>query len=311
MASFHNDDSFKGKADKLLGLNDNSDDQVILVQMSGWLQKSELNKKSWKKLFFVVKDGFLLWYLSPKADGMFDTKPKGVLPLGGSVISLDFSNKDTVVVSNPDLSGSGFRLRASDPVDAMDWITALERGKKATWENALLGNALVEKMKTSGNKLEAEKEAAFQELQKKAQKLSEVQEQKNRVLRRDIEREETFKSKLDAEKQRINDLEDKRVTIMTKLGEEAHIRKQASRKRMSVERKLAKAEQALQKIEDLLLSNSSSSHRPSQSGDQMSPRERAKSESAVKANVTALRSFFEAKNEEQTMKARQTYERMI
>jgi len=296
--------NFMSKADKLLGLDDATGESKILVQKAGFLHRQQAGKlKGWKKLHFVVKDGFLLWYNSANDDkGIpFDTKPKGVLPLGGSIASLDPKDKRHLEIKHPDIAGANFRLRAADVGEATDWLVAIEGGKKATWENALLGNALVEKMKTTGTKLEEEKEAAFQALQEKAARLEKEREQAGRLMQRDAERQTAFRAKLEAEKNRTKELEGKRSSIVERLTKEEEESKNAARQRLSVERKLAEAELALEKLEEAMIVRSTNAPQ----------RSMTREDTEVHASVTALRAFFEARANEQAIRAKALYERLV
>ena len=60
-------------------------------QRAGFLWKLPMSKPSgekWQKRSFVAKDGYLLYYgaNAPSNPTNFDTKPKGVVPLGGSKV---------------------------------------------------------------------------------------------------------------------------------------------------------------------------------------------------------------------------------
>jgi hypothetical protein len=90
MASF-----FGGRSS---GKSDSSDDPSSLgshllleIQKSGFLRKKRFSRQGkpgpWKSRFFVLKDGFLLWYSDKPSkkllQGTFDPHPKGTLPMGG------------------------------------------------------------------------------------------------------------------------------------------------------------------------------------------------------------------------------------
>ncbi len=293
-----------GKADKLLGLDGSAETTAILVQKEGWVEKSATIKaKSFKRVWAVVKDGFFLWYQSPKSDDNklpFDTKPKGVIPLGGCLVNLDTKDKRVISMRHPDVPSAAFKLRSSQPGETLDWLAALEGAKKATWDNALLGSALIDNLQASGTKLEKEKEAAFQTLQNKAKKLQIEQEQKEKLLLKDFERQNAFQQKLDEEQGRVRELESAKQSVAETLSKEAKSRKSAARKRMSVERKLAKAEAALKQLENAMIVRNQGKL----------PKSLEREDDEVRASVGALKSFFEARVNEQTVLARSVYERL-
>jgi len=292
------------KADKLLGLDADDGESRILVQKEGALERQDLNSrmKSFKKMWGVVKDGFLLLYSSKDEKvGPFDTKPKCVVPLGGAVLSLELQDRRCISLKHPDVPGVNFRLRSSDAGEAMDWLVALEAAKKSTWENALLGNALIEKMKSQGSKLEKEKEEAFQSLKEKAEKLSREREQTEKVVQRDAEREELYKEKLENEKKRITQLESARSEVRGNLTKEEEAKRLVQEKRMEMEAKLTEAEDALQKLEEAMIIRTA---------DQPT-RQYEREDEEVRASVGALKSFFEARAKENAVRAKAMYERLV
>jgi len=176
------------KSDKFFGLD--KDDLSLKPQMAGWLSKKPekgtmgglANLAGWSKKWFIVKDSFLFWYDSETKDEQgFDTKPRGCLPLGGAAVSL-LKDKTTFELAHPAFdSGDVLTLRASDPFEASEWVTQIKSAMNATWENAILGYALIEKMKAKGTALEAEKEAAVQEAQLNAERLQREKEESARL----------------------------------------------------------------------------------------------------------------------------------
>ena len=66
----------------------------VTLQMSGYLMKKPFSSGGrsgpWQKRFFVLKDGFLFWYVDNKSKKKlgktFDMHPKGCLPLGGCIV---------------------------------------------------------------------------------------------------------------------------------------------------------------------------------------------------------------------------------
>jgi hypothetical protein len=76
--SFAEVGGFKSKADKILGLSDGPDSQIER-QKAGYLavRTGLVGVATWKKRYFVLKDGFILWYTAKSSSPVFDTKPKG------------------------------------------------------------------------------------------------------------------------------------------------------------------------------------------------------------------------------------------
>lgn len=146
------------KAGKLLGFeNAVAQETTISIQHSGYLfmKKEERKGKmgAWNKVFCVVKDGFFLWYSSDSQNG-FDRKPKGICPLNG--IWLNHLKEEVegklIELIHPDIAKANFLLRADSKIVAQDWFHCFENSKKATWENAQLGVAMLDQMKKGGEK---------------------------------------------------------------------------------------------------------------------------------------------------------------
>lgn len=120
-------------------------------QKSGYLHKLPMSSSSserWQKRLFVAKDGFLLYYAPSKpADfDSFDTKPRGVIPLGGcNVEKVERGPAGTTFgfcISHPDfVAGRVLVLAAETEEDQKAWLTAIDECSRVTMENALLGDA--------------------------------------------------------------------------------------------------------------------------------------------------------------------------
>jgi len=67
--------------------------------------------------------------------------------LGGAAVNL-LKDKVTFELAHPIFdSGELLTVRASDAFEASEWVTQIKAGMNATWENAILGYALIEQMK--------------------------------------------------------------------------------------------------------------------------------------------------------------------
>ncbi|GBG35011.1 Pleckstrin-likey domain-containing family D member 1 [Hondaea fermentalgiana] len=291
------------KADKLLGLDENGLEHHILVQKEGPLQRMDMSMRMpfYKRVHAVVKESFLLFYKSKnESAGPWDSKPTCVIPLNGATVSLDVRDRRLISVSNID-SNANFRVKAENPGEAMDWLVAFQQAKRATLENAMLGAALIEKMQAEGSQLEAEKEQAFQEMQERAARLDREQQQREEARLRDQQRADAFQAKLSAERSRVTVLEGTRTDLTGRVSKEEAERRKAVAKRMSVERKLAQAEQALEKLEAAMIVRNGAAPQASFQRE----------DSEVRASVSALRRFFEARAKEQAVRAKALYERMV
>ena len=169
----------------------------VTIQMSGYLMKKPFSSGGrsgpWQKRFFVLKDGFLFWYVDNKSKKKlgrtFDMHPKGCLPLGGCTVqAVKGRNKygeeeaRAFEVGHADFSDGSLLLAAEDEASCKRWMEFVEGSSRVTWENAQLGDALLEKERAKGTELEAEKAKALSELQLKAETLAQERKAKEDLL---------------------------------------------------------------------------------------------------------------------------------
>ena len=255
-SSFVEEITLNSKADKLFGLDqlDNS----LKPQKAGWLLKKPfglprtssgigiISRKRW----VAVKDSFLFWWDSEwKAEVGFDTKPRGVLPLGGAIITT-YPDNLTFEITHPVFTrGESLVLKASDRFEANEWISAIKAGMQATWENAILGFALIEKLKAKGSELEIEKDEAVQRAEYEAARLLAEREEAERLIQiklaqAQIHQEEvaSVEDRMDALQKQVSMKEDE----FSKERKEAEIERQ---RREALEHEVQEAQDALSEIE--------------------------------------------------------------
>ncbi|GBG28181.1 Pleckstrin-likey domain-containing family D member 1 [Hondaea fermentalgiana] len=233
------------KAQEMLGLGPNSKSRVLEVQRQGFLYKkpfSSNRRGQWQRRYFVLKDSFLLWYTS-KPSSAFDMYPAGCLPLGGCSVFPMGREKDggfVFEISHPDFDGNTLQLKSKDKAQVDDWIGVLEESSKATWQNAMLGDALIQKLKHAGTAAEKEREEALQEARRAAELMAEAREEKLRLMEAQFERHRKFEEDLQQERERAAALEDEVAE------HEAHL----LREQKEQERELQHAEELQQKLDD-------------------------------------------------------------
>lgn len=280
------------KADKLLGIKGKLDKETkIEVQHFGELHIKENEKRTlnnaYKKRWCVVKDGFFLWYNSNTQNG-FDRKPKGIFPLNGAWINHDTNADDGRVIEliHPDIARANFLLRADSKITARDWFLCFESSKKATWENAQLGVAMLDQIKKGGEKLKNQKSDAVKELEEKVARLEKENQEKLRIVEREMKQENKFKQKMLAEEQKLKERTDNLENIEKMIEAEEKVHQEAAQKRKSLEMKLSMANMALRRLETAFM-------------EEFKEPEQKKSAVAeeignqVAQSVAALRGFFE------------------
>lgn len=116
----------------------------------------------------------------------FDTKPKGVIPLGGCKVDLVERGpkgcKFGLRITHPDFyAGRMLILACETAEDQKAWLEVLTDCSRVTMENAKLGDAMIEKLRSLGTTAEKEKNDVIEKLQQQALALKMEQEEKLRL----------------------------------------------------------------------------------------------------------------------------------
>jgi hypothetical protein len=146
------------------------------------------SSEKWQKRFFVAKDGFLLYYVSGSpTQTFFDTKPKGIIPLGGCKVEKlqrgPQGGKFGLKISHHDFAaGKMLVLSAEKEDDQRGWEKALNDCSRVTMENALLGDGMIEQLRAAGSGDEAGAAVRLKALQDEALRIKFESEEKLRLL---------------------------------------------------------------------------------------------------------------------------------
>ncbi|TNN64145.1 Pleckstrin y domain-containing family D member 1 [Liparis tanakae] len=136
------------------------------VQLHGVLWKRPFGRPStkWARRFFIIKDSFLLYYAESErrnfeTNRFFNIHPKGVIPLGGCVVSTseDMGMPFAIAVNLEDFTGT-IVLAAESGEEQVQWMEMLQESGKVTWKNAQLGEAMIESLGAQGLQLAKEKQ---------------------------------------------------------------------------------------------------------------------------------------------------------
>ncbi|XP_070577385.1 pleckstrin homology domain-containing family D member 1-like isoform X2 [Ptychodera flava] len=131
------------------------------VQLWGVLGKKPFGHSAnkWSKRFFVVKEGFLLYYPENEKKDFekkvhFNIHPKGVIPLGGSIIEPveEALRSWSFKIDTEDVSGSVI-LAAETEYEREKWMEVLRRSGRVTWKNAQLGDTMIQTLESQGLQL--------------------------------------------------------------------------------------------------------------------------------------------------------------
>lgn len=146
---------------------------VTKVQLSGILLKKSFSPHSnkWNRRFFMVKEGFLLYYSENEKKsfdkrGYFNIHPKGVLPIGGCIIqaSSDVSQEYVIKISSDTFINGPVTLAAETQFDQERWIQGLQEAARITWENSRMGESIIRDLESQGLKLNKEKQSYVEKL---------------------------------------------------------------------------------------------------------------------------------------------------
>ncbi len=279
------------KTDKFFGLN--KMENSVRPQKSGWLSKKPYYSSGfgtmWWKKFFVVKDSFLFCYSDDAISktGEWDTKPALCIPLGNCTISLNPNDPSSFRVICSEIKELSLNLKSSDIADAHDWVNVLNLARRSTWENAILGSALLEKMHAKGTELETETERIMKNAQKEAERLRAEQDEQDRLVNQKMEQENQYASALAAAQSMANTLKSTKSQAEMKLVEHQNNIETEKQKRLETEQKLVKVQNALVELEKLFATKSKDKQ-----GQQY------KDNDTVISSVQKLRNYFEQKIQE-------------
>ncbi|KAF3700870.1 Pleckstrin -like proteiny domain-containing family D member 1 [Channa argus] len=198
-----------------------SDSEVLdfstKVQLHGVLWKRPFGRPSakWSRRFFIIKDSFLLYYAESEkrnfeSNRYFNIHPKGVIPLGGCVVSAneDMGMPFAVVINLEDFTGA-IVVAAESEEEQVQWIEMLQESGKVTWKNAQLGEAMIESLEAQGLQLAKEKQEYLDKLMEETEELSHQRAQReelerlNQVLEEEKMKYEEVVLELKAEQEQI------------------------------------------------------------------------------------------------------------
>ncbi|XP_070699074.1 pleckstrin homology domain-containing family D member 1 [Pempheris klunzingeri] len=161
------------------------------VQLHGVLWKRPFGRPSakWSRRFFIIKDSFLLYYAESEKRNFethryFNIHPKGVIPLGGCVVSANenMGMPFAIVVNLEDFSGT-IVVAAESEEEQVQWMEMLQESGKVTWKNAQLGEAMIESLEAQGLQLAKEKQEYLDKLMEETEELSHQRAQREELER--------------------------------------------------------------------------------------------------------------------------------
>lgn len=203
-------DSGYGESHSLGNGSPGQSDSPTIMQMNGILLKKPFGHQStkWSRRFFVLKEGFLLYYAESEKKA-FETKkyfnihPKGVIPLGYCTIEdvaipgMQFC----ININHPDFKAP-ICVATDDEESRKMWIRAMDKATKVTLENSELGETMIKSLQEQSLQLARERQEYVDKFINEAEELGaerelrEALEEFNQELEEENARIETLVSEL-------------------------------------------------------------------------------------------------------------------
>lgn len=205
--------------------NSSSYDWTQDIQLHGLLYKKPINHQSnkWTKRYFVIKDGFLLYYPDTEKKELEKRKclnvhPKGIIPLGECTIEAVRDNGQPYAfsVESSEITVTGKLLLAADNSFERDkWIDMLQKSKRITWKSSRLADEMIHQLEEQGLQMAKQRQEYFDQLQSEVMALSDEKEKSeelariNQELEKEKEKMENYQKELMEEFEQVKqELED-------------------------------------------------------------------------------------------------------
>jgi len=227
-------------------------DWATRIQIHGVLLKKSFGNTSnkWTKRFFLVKDGYLMYYdANEKKDydkrDFFNIHPKGALPLGECCFRefRDSQQPFCIQIDSPEIAGQ-LVLSAESQYERDQWLEVLECSRRVTWKSTQLGDEMIRNLEKQGLEMAIEKQDYIDRLQSEIQALSD-EKMKSEELERVNHELEIEKKKLESF---TKDMQDEYEKIKSEMTETADIMKQVEDDRVKLSRTLDEQSQQLESL---------------------------------------------------------------
>ncbi|CAG5122675.1 unnamed protein product [Candidula unifasciata] len=227
-------------------------DWATRIQINGVLSKKPLGHQSsrWTKRFFLVKDGFLMYYdVNEKKDyerrDYFNIHPKGVVPLGECHFKpcREPQQPFCILLESPEIDGK-LVLAAESEFERDRWLETLEQSRRVTWKNTQLGDEMIRRLQNEGLEAAIEKQSYIDRLQLEVLALSE-----EKIKSEELER---LNQELEEEKQKLasftKEIQEEYDRIKEELNETVNLVKQVEEDRIVLSQSLQQQRQHLENL---------------------------------------------------------------
>ncbi|XP_071080979.1 pleckstrin homology domain-containing family D member 1-like isoform X2 [Haliotis cracherodii] len=209
-------------------------DWASRIQIHGTLFKKPFGHQSnkWSKRFFLVKDGFLMYYADNEKKEFtkrtyFNIHPKGIVPLGECEFKTvnDAVHPFCIQISSAEINGQLVLALESD-YERSKWMELMEQSRRVTWKNHTLGEEMIRQLENQGLQMAREKQDYFDRLQSEVCALSEERERAeeleriNQELEKERQKLEKFTQDIREEYEKIRDELEETVDTMRMLDDD-------------------------------------------------------------------------------------------
>lgn len=204
------------------------------IQIHGVLQKKPFGHQSskWARRFFLVKDGFLMYYDEKEKKEyekreFFNIHPKGIIPLGECRMQrvAEAGHPFCVQIDSHEIDGR-LLLAAETEFECDRWVDIMERSRRVTWQNTHLSDEMIRQLENDGLVMAREKQDYFDRLQNEVQALSEERiradelEKINQELEIEKKKLESFTEEIQEEYEKIRGELEETTQLMMELDED-------------------------------------------------------------------------------------------
>ncbi|EGD83667.1 hypothetical protein PTSG_04272 [Salpingoeca rosetta] len=163
---------------------------VTNVQKAGILFKRPFLHVSgkWQRRFFVLKDGFMLYYAEKEAKtfaetGNFNIHPKGVIPLGGCLVNhtTETDKPYAISINHPDFGESNVIVATDTEESLKDWIDKIKECTRITYKNAQVGETMIKCLKAKSEVIEEQRKENQEKLEAETLALQEERELREQI----------------------------------------------------------------------------------------------------------------------------------
>ncbi|XP_064600557.1 pleckstrin homology domain-containing family D member 1-like [Liolophura sinensis] len=241
------------------------DVSIIKSQIAGVLYKKPVGHQSskWSKRYFILKDGWLLYYAENERRELekrrcLNIHPKGAIPMGECRVTAtkEANQPFALCLESAEMEGN-LVLGAENEFERDKWLELLQKAGRVTWSNIQLSDTMIQQLESQGQQMAQEKQDVFDRLQSEVLALSDEKirteelEKLNKELEKEKTKMESFMDELQQEYDKIKgELEETQDTMSKVETERSELTEVLSRQEASLEDLGKEKEKILNKLQE-------------------------------------------------------------